>query len=89
MRIGETHIALGIFKIDRVNFMGHGGRAHFAGDSLLLESNLHGDVTPDIPGKINQDSVGSAPCPSNKLSHIVMGFDLGGVGVERKPEVAR
>ena len=56
--IGQSQIAFGIFKIDRVYFMRHGGRTDFAGFYLLLEIS-QGNVAPDISIEVDQNGIES------------------------------
>src|SRR5690606_41550137 len=45
--IGNPQVSLGIFEVDRVNFMRHGRRTNLALGDFLLEI-IHRDVGPDV-----------------------------------------
>src|SRR5690554_1295885 len=59
--------------------MGHGGGAYFAFNGFLLEV-AEGDIAPNIPVQVNQDGV-EATDGIEQLGDVVVGLDLGGVGV--------
>ena len=59
--------------------MRHSRRAHFTGNGFLLKV-AERNIAPDISRIIDQYSV-RAGQPVKQLSHIVMGLNLGGVGV--------
>mmetsp|Transcript_18532 Transcript_18532/g.52049 ORF Transcript_18532/g.52049 Transcript_18532/m.52049 type:complete len:287 (+) Transcript_18532:265-1125(+) len=78
--VGHAQVALAVLKVDGVYFMGHCGGAHLASDCLLLEV-AEGNVAPDVAVKVNEDVV--EPDDSMvQLRDVVVGLDLGDVGVE-------
>src|SRR5690554_6838594 len=80
--IGQSQVALGVFEVDGIDLVGHGRRADFAFHGFLLEVAQR-DIAPDVAIEINQDGVEAAD-GIEKLGNVVVGFDLGGVGVKGK-----
>lgn len=78
-RVRQTRVTLGVFEIDRVNFVWHGGRADFTRDSFLFEM-VQRHVTPDITVKVDQDGV-EAGNAVEQLSNVVVRLNLRGVRV--------
>ena len=78
-RVGDAQVALGILEIDRVHFVRHGGGADFTGNRFLLEV-AQGDVAPHVPVEVQQHGVEPGD-GVERLRHVVVGFDLDGVGV--------
>ena len=77
--VRQSQVALGVFKINRVDFVRHSGRSHFTLDSALLEIT-QGNVAPDVAIEINQ--YGVEPCQGiKKFCHVIVGFNLGRVGI--------
>ncbi|MNT12286.1 hypothetical protein D3C72_1472090 [compost metagenome] len=64
--------------------MRHGGGADLAGHGALLEVT-QGDVAPHVPVKIDEDGV-EAGHGVEQLGDVVVGLDLGGVGVPGQAE---
>lgn len=60
--------------------MGHGGGANFASLGALCEV-VKGDVAPDVACKVNAYGV-DAGDGIEQFGHVVVGFNLDGVGVE-------
>jgi len=83
-RVGQAQIAFGIFEVDGIDLVGHGGRAHFPGLDLLFEE-AQGNVTPHVPVQVDEDGVGPG-IGVKKLRHGVVGLDLDGVGIEFQPQ---
>ena len=82
--IGNAQVAFGIFKINGVDLMGHGGGTDFTGNGFLLEETV-GNIAPDVAADINQDGVVTAD-GVKQFGHIIMGFDLNGVGIVGDPQ---
>ena len=78
--VGQAQVAFGVFEVDRVDLVRHGGGTHFAFHGFLLEV-AQGDVAPHVPVEVEQDGV-EAHQGVEVLGHAVVGFDLGGIGVE-------
>jgi diketogulonate reductase-like aldo/keto reductase len=55
-RIRHAEIAFGVFKVNRVDLLRHGGRTDFARYDGLFEISV-ADVTPDILGEVDQDGI--------------------------------
>ena len=56
-RISQTQVAFGVFEVDWVYFVRHGGRADFTGDGFLLEV-VQGDVAPHVTIEVDLDLIG-------------------------------
>ena len=82
--LANPKIALGVFEVDRVHFVRHGRRAHFARFEPLLEIPER-NVAPHVARKIQQHGVG-AHQRMTVLGNPVVRFDLGGVGVRREAQ---
>src|SRR5690606_40968203 len=74
--ISHTQVAFCIFKINRVHFMGHGGRTYFTFPGFLSEIFQH-DICPYIPAEINQDIINAGNAVELGCQVIVM-FNLCG-----------
>src|SRR5690606_20663455 len=79
-RVGQAEVAFGVFKVNRVDLVRHGGRAHFTGNGALLKVAV-GNISPDITVKIDQDGVVTGE-GIEQLGDVIVRFNLGGVGVE-------
>ncbi len=77
--VGDAQVSFGIFKVDGVDFVGHGGGTDFALDGALAEV-AEGDVSPEVTGQIDQDGVGTCD-GMEQFGDPVVGFDLRGVGI--------
>ena len=78
-RVRQTQVTLGVFEIDGVNFVRHGGRADFTRDSFLFEM-VQRHVTPDIAVKVDQDGVETGDAVK-QLGNVVVRLNLRGVRV--------
>ena len=78
-RIGQAEVAFGVFEVNRVHLVRHGGGADFPGDGLLFEV-VERDVAPHIAIEVDQNGV-EARDAVKQLSDVVMRLDLGGVRV--------
>ena len=82
--IRDAKVTLCIFKIDRIDFMGHGGRAHFSLNHSLLEIAQR-NIRPGISAEIDEDLVRS--CDGVEvLGHVIVRLDLCGVGIPLKAQ---
>jgi hypothetical protein len=45
--VGQTEVAFGVFKVNGVDFVRHGGGANFAGFQTLFEIAQR-DITPNV-----------------------------------------
>ena len=54
--VGHEQIALGVLEVDRIDLVGHGGRADLAFLDFLLEV-FHRDVGPHVAAQVHQDIV--------------------------------
>src|SRR5690606_16848505 len=86
-RISQTKVAFGVFKVDRIDFVRHGGRTNLAFFQTLLEVTQR-DITPDITVQIQQNSVG-ARHGIEQHSHPVVRLDLDRVCVLCKAKSAK
>ncbi|MNE40461.1 hypothetical protein D3C80_1344840 [compost metagenome] len=77
--IRQAQVAFGVFKVNRVHFMRHGGRTNFARDGFLLEV-VQRHIAPHVTIKIDQDGVETGDAVK-QLSNIVVRLDLRGVRV--------
>lgn len=76
---GENfNIALGVFKGDGIDLLGHGRGADFSSDNLLGKIAA-ADVTPHILVKVANDLHGDFDFVQ-EAGDIIMGFNLGGKG---------
>ena len=82
--IRQTQVTFGVFKVDWVHFVRHGGRTDFPGDGLLPEV-VQGDVTPYVTIEVDQDGV-EARNAVKQLGDVVVRLNLGGVWVPLDPE---
>ena len=82
--VRHADVTFRVFEIDGVNLVGHGGGANLAGDGPLLEVP-DGDVAPDVAVKIEDDGVEPLDAVE-QLGHVVVGFDLRDVRLERETE---
>lgn len=71
--------SFGVFEVNRVNFMRHGGRTNLTSNGFLFEV-VKGDITPDVTVKVDQNGV-EARNAIKQFSNVVVRFDLGGVQV--------
>ena len=78
-RVGKAQIPFGVFEVDRVNFMRHGGRTNLTSNGFLFEV-VKGDITPDVTVKVDQNGV-EARNAIKQFGNVVVRFDLGGVRV--------
>src|SRR5690625_7677191 len=83
-RVGQPEVAFGIFKVDGVHFVRHGGRTHFASYGFLLEIATR-TITADIPVKVDHDGV-KANQRVEQLGNVLAGLELRGVGVPYSPD---
>ena len=84
--VGNTEITLGILKIDRIDLVRHGRGTHFTGNGFLLEVTER-NIGPEITAKIYQHGIKTGQ-RIKLLGHVVMGFDLRGIGIELKPQAS-
>ncbi len=77
-RVGKAQIPFGVFEVDRVNFMRHGGRTNLTSNGFLFEV-VKGDITRQY-SKVDQNSV-EARNAIKQFGNVVVRFDLGGVRV--------
>ena len=82
--IGHTEVAFGVFKVDRIDFVRHGGRTDFACFDFLFEVTQR-NVAPNIAVEVDQNRVDTAD-GLEEFRHIVVRLDLNGVGVEGQAE---
>ena len=78
-RVGKAQIPFGVFEVNRVNFMRHGGRTNLTSNGFLFEV-VKGDITPDVTVKVDQNGV-EARNAIKQFGNVVVWFDLGGVRV--------
>ena len=82
--VGQAQIAFGVFKIDGVDLVRHGARAHLAVLEPLFEiAQRH--IAPDITRPVNQDGIGPRDC-IKQFGHVVVRFDLDAVGLKVQPQ---
>ena len=82
--IGNTQITFWVFKVDWVDFVWHGGWAHFTIFEFLFEIT-QGDIRPYIAVKINQNGIVTAQ-RVKQFGDIVMWLNLGGIGIKGQPK---
>src|SRR5690554_2914128 len=82
--VGNTQVAFGVLEIDRVDLVRHGRGANFTGYGLLLEV-AQGDIAPHVPVEVDQNGIETGH-RIEQLGDVVVGLDLGGVGVEGQPQ---
>src|SRR5690625_1741961 len=68
--IGKPQVAFGVFEVDRVDFMRHGGRTDLAFVETLSEIS-QSNIAPDIPIEVDQNGIGPRDCVK-QLGHPVM-----------------
>ena len=78
-RIRQAQVAFGVFEVDWVHFMRHGGRTNFTGDGFLLEV-VQRNVAPHVTIEVDQNGV-EARDAVKQLSDIVVRFNLRGIRV--------
>ena len=77
--VGEAQVALGVLEVDGIDLVGHGRGADLAGDGLLAKI-AQGDIAPEVAAGVQEDGV-EAGGGVEELRHVVVGLDLGGVGI--------
>ena len=77
--VRQAQVAFGVFEVDWVHFVRHGGRADFTGDGFLLEV-VQGDVAPHVTIEVDQDGV-EARDAVKQFGDIVVRLNLRGVRV--------
>ena len=82
--VGGAEVAFGVFKVDGVHFVRHGGGTDFAGLHFLFEI-AKGNIAPHVAVEIDEDGVDAAE-GLEELGHVVVRLDLDGVGVEGEPK---
>jgi hypothetical protein len=82
--VRDPEVAFGVLEVDRVDLVRHGRGADLARDGALLEI-AERDVAPEVAREVDQDGV-EAREGVEQLRHVIMGLDLGGVGVPGQPE---
>ena len=83
-RIGQAQIALGVFKVNRVDLVRHGGRANLTCLELLLEV-AHAHIAPNIACQVNQNGV-AARHRVKQLGHVVVRLNLNAVGLKSQAQ---
>lgn len=76
--IGESEITFGVFKVNGIDLMWHGGRAHFVGLDTLFEIP-HGDVLPIVTGEVDENGIDAFEGVKESSEVVVIG-NLCGVG---------
>ena len=82
--VGQAQVAFGIFKVNRIDLVRHGGGADLTVFEALLEI-ANADIAPDIAGKVDQDGVATSH-GVKKLGHVVMWLNLNAVGLKSQTQ---
>ena len=82
--VGKAQISLRVLKINRVDFVRHGGTAHLALADFLMKV-AHRNVLPEITAQIQQDDL-DAYHVMTKSRQVIVVFNLGGVTIARQPK---
>ena len=59
-RVGDAEVAFGIFEVDRIHLVRHGGGADFAGDGALAQI-AERDVAPQVAAQVDEHDVRAPP----------------------------
>ena len=82
--VGQAQVAFGIFKVNRIDLVRHGGGADLTVFEALLEI-ANADVAPDVAGKVDQNGVATSH-GVEQLGHVVMRLDLNAVGLKSQTQ---
>ena len=85
--VGQAQVALGVLKVNRVDFVRHGARPDLAGAQFLFEITQR-HVAPDVAREVNQNRVGARHCVK-QLGHVIVRLDLRAVGLKLQPQAQR
>ena len=80
----HAEVAFGVFEVNGVHFVRHGGGADFARFDFLAVVSQR-DVAPDVAVGVDKDGV-DAREGVEVFGHVVMWLDLDGVGVVAEAE---